>query len=104
MMTLARRLAAALLVFGLAAPAAAQVKYERNDKGEWTYEPRGRGFEAKEERKLDQYKSEFKDGQREIKREAKADGSWKEEIKNGRCEIKRERSSSGEYKEERKCG
>jgi uncharacterized protein (DUF2147 family) len=96
--------AALALATAAGAPALAQEKYQRNDKGEWVYELKDRGLEVKEERKLDQYVSEYKDGRREVKREAKADGSWKEEIKDGPCEIKRERSSSGEYKEERKCG
>jgi hypothetical protein len=94
----------AALALTLPTAAAAQERFERNDKGEWVYERKGARSFLKEERKLDQYTSEYKDGRREVKREAKADGSWKEEIKTGRCEIKRERTSSGEYKEERKCG
>jgi len=94
----------ALSAFVAALPASAQEKFERNEKGEWTYERKGYGADVKEEQKLDQHKYEYKDGRREVKRESKADGSWKEEIKDGRCEIKRERTSSGEFKEERKCG
>lgn len=104
MQTLGRSLATLLLLAAWCAPAAAQEKFETNDKGEWTYERKDGRRELKQEQRLDQYKSEYKDGRREVKREAKADGSWKEEIKDGRCEIKRERTSAGEYKEERKCG
>ena len=91
------------LLFLTAWNASAQDKFERNEKGEWTYERKDGRHELKEEQTLDQYKYEYKDGRREVKREAKTDGSWKVEIKDGRCEIKRERTSSGEYKEERKC-
>ena len=94
---------ALVLLAVVAAPAAAQEKYERNDKGEWTYERKDGRREIKEERKLDQHVSEYKDGRREVKREAKADGSWKEEIKTGRCVVKRERGADGAYKEERSC-
>ena len=57
---------AAVLALATPVVAAAQVKYERNDKGEWTYERKdGRTF-LKEEQKRDQYPSEFKDGRREV--------------------------------------
>ena len=45
---------AAVLALATPVVAAAQVKYERNDKGEWTYERKdGRTF-LKEEQKRDQ--------------------------------------------------
>jgi hypothetical protein len=101
-MRVAIALAAALTLAGGAA--AAQEKFEHNEKGEWAYELKDGPVELKREQKVDQYKSEFKDGRLEIKRESKADGSWKEEVKDGPCEVKRERSADGKYKEERKCG
>jgi hypothetical protein len=61
----------------------AEEKFERKSRGEWKYE--------------------YKDRGREVKRERKANGEWKEEFKDANCEVKRERKSSGEYKEEVKC-
>ena len=101
-----RRLYATALVVLFAAGATAAVaeeKYERNGRGEWTYERKDAGGEVKQEQRSDHFKSEFKDGRRESNQEAHRDGSWKEETKDGRCETKRERSADGQYKEEHKC-
>lgn len=59
--------------------------------------------QEKFERKGGEWKYEYKDAQREVKRERKRGGEWKEEYKDGSCEVKRERKRSGEYKQEIKC-
>ena len=79
--------AAALLAFGVVAPASAQKAGEAQAKtpANWSYEirngrrvPRGNRVTA-------------------------PDGSWREEVRDGACVTVRTMSASGEYRESREC-